>query len=190
MKKAYLFLVGVFASAVLIKVTRGKDPINIVENLPDFVSGVVSEIDNVAQNTVAPLKLVFGTKYDALIKSSAEQYGIDPEILYRLLYEESRFRDDIITGKKRSSVGALGIAQFMPATAVEQLGSVEAALDPAQAIPGAARYLSRLIAYTGSLQGGVAAYNWGMGNVKNKGLSRAPAETRNYVLAITGVSIA
>jgi hypothetical protein len=41
-----------------------------------------------------------------------------------------------------------------------------------------------------ALEGGVAAYNWGIGNVQRKGLANAPRETRDYVMAITGVKIA
>lgn len=151
------------------------------------------EIFSVANTAIvsaeAAVVKAFGTKYDSLIESSAIQYGVDPWVLYRLLYAESRFREDIITGKVRSSAGAIGIAQFMPATAVEELGSVEAALDPLQAIPGAARYLAKLIRSTGSVDAGVAAYNWGIGNVKRKGLAKAPDETVNYVKSITGAKI-
>jgi soluble lytic murein transglycosylase-like protein len=150
----------------------------------DAVQDALQQVENTAKDIAAPVLTAFGTKYDALIKSSAEANGLDPAVLYRLLYQESRFRDDIITGKVRSRVGALGIAQFMPATAVQELGSVEAALDPAKAIPGAARYLAKQIRATGSLVGGVAAYNWGIGNVQRKGLANAPKETREYVAAI------
>lgn len=146
-------------------------------------------VDSVAVGVGAAVAQAFGTKYDTIIYSAAAANNLDPALLYRLLYEESRFREDIITGKVRSPVGALGIAQFMPATAVEELGSVEAALDPSVAIPGAARYLAKLIRSTGSVSAGVAAYNWGVGNVKRKGLANAPTETVNYVKAITGSNL-
>lgn len=196
-----LKIAALFAGAVgAILLTRGKSPGNVTvtevrENgsvesfeLPavDLVGQVV---ESVKEATASVTNVIFGTKYDALIESSAKQYGIEPAILYKLLYQESRFRDDIITGKVRSSAGALGIAQFMPATAAQELGSVDAALDPMQAIPGAARYLAKLIRATGSTTAGVAAYNWGIGNVQRKGLVNAPAETRQYVLNITGDSI-
>jgi soluble lytic murein transglycosylase-like protein len=155
------------------------------------VDTVVEKVTETVKDTVAAVSSVFGTKYDSLIHTSAVENGLPPETLYKLLYEESHFRDDIITGKKRSSTGAMGIAQFMPATAREWLGSEAAALDPRQAIPGAARYLAWLRRqFGGDLIAAVAAYNWGIGNVKKKGLARAPAETQNYVSAITGASIA
>ena len=132
----------------------------------------------------------FGTPYDDLIYSSAETYGIPPTVLYNLLRAESAFRPEIIDGRRRSRTGALGIAQFMPATALEEMGSVEAALDPLQAIPAAARYLRKLQnSFGGDLTKAVAAYNWGIGNVKRKSLARAPEETVNYVFKILGVNL-
>jgi soluble lytic murein transglycosylase-like protein len=159
--------------------------------IPPMSFGIVDQFVQGVKNVASDVLASFGTKYDALIHQSAQQAGIDPGLLYRLLYQESRFRDDIITGKVKSAVGALGIAQFMPATAREWLGSESAALDPRTAIPGAAKYLAWLIRqFGGDTVKAVAAYNWGIGNVKKKGLAAAPAETRNYVAAITGETIA
>lgn len=158
--------------------------------VPGMVSDAVETVNNVVAGTVAgTVAKVFGTGYDDLIHAAAIQYGIRPQILYNLLYAESRFRSDIITGKVRSSTGALGIAQFMPTTAIQELGSINAALDPLRAIPGAARYLAKLIRSAGSETAGIAAYNWGIGNVLFKGLKRAPGETVRYVLAINGIDI-
>ncbi|WP_284079388.1 lytic transglycosylase domain-containing protein [Herbaspirillum aquaticum] len=122
--------------------------------------------------------------YQQIIIDSANTYGVPVSVLAWLLWKESRYRQDIITGAVRSGAGAIGIAQFMPATARDELGSEAAALDPAQAIPGAARYLARLINSAGSLAGGLAAYNWGIGNVQRKGLAAAPAETVDYYTTI------
>jgi hypothetical protein len=88
----------------------------------------------------------------------------------------------------RSPVGAQGHFQFMPATA-KQYG-LEDPNDLAQSAKAAARFLSDLLRkYKGDLDKAAAAYNWGPGNVDRKGLGRAPAETRDYVKAITGKDI-
>lgn len=129
-------------------------------------------------------------KFAPAIAKAESDFGIPAGLLHRLLKQESAFRTDIITGKTRSPVGAMGIAQFMPATARQELGSEAAALDPARAIPGAAKYLKKLYGIAGSWKGAVAAYNWGIGNVKTKGLAAAPKETRNYVLKVYGEAIA
>ena len=144
---------------------------------------------NIVKDTVAKTTALFSTPYDALIDAEEKRNGLPHGILWNLLYTESRYRSDIIDGSTKSRVGALGIAQFMPATAQEWLGSTRAALDPQKAIPGAARYLAWLIAQTGSVDAGVAAYNWGVGNVKRKGLDNAPQETIDYVASITGTDI-
>lgn len=120
-------------------------------------------------------------RYAPAIAKAETDFGIPAGMLHRLLKQESAFRTDIITGKIKSAVGAMGIAQFMPATAKEELGSVAAALDPDQSIPGAARYLKKLQRMTGTWEKAVAAYNWGVGNVTRKGLAAAPRETQDYV---------
>lgn len=124
------------------------------------------------------------------IAQAESDYGLPQDLLARLLYTESHYRQDIIDGTTRSPVGAVGIAQFMPATAAE-LGIDP--LDPAQAIPAAARYLRSLYDQLGDWSYAVAAYNWGIGNVKkwiaSGGTKSVPVETQNYVAAITGGSL-
>jgi soluble lytic murein transglycosylase-like protein len=69
--------------------------------------------------------------YNDWIAATEEHYGLPENLLARLLYQECRYREDIISGAVRSPAGALGIAQFMPATA-RDLGIDP--LDPSQAI--------------------------------------------------------
>lgn len=116
-------------------------------------------------------------QYASAIAAAEDRAGLPRDLLARLLYQESRYRADIINGTTRSPVGALGIAQFMPATAAEM------GIDPLntmQAIDGAARYLARLYGSFGTWAEALAAYNWGAGNVRRKGLAVAPRETRLY----------
>lgn len=117
-------------------------------------------------------------QYRAIIGETEAARGIPPGMLARLLYQESHYRPDIISGATRSKVGALGIAQFMPATAADL--NIDP-LDPTQAIPAAGQYLASLYRSTGNWRLALAAYNWGIGNVKRKGIDAAPAETVKYV---------
>lgn len=126
--------------------------------------------------------------YRRMIEEGAAVHAVPTQILAWLLWKESRYNPAIINGTKRSRVGAMGIAQFMPATAREELGSEAAALDPARAIPGAARYLARLYRSRGNWTEALAAYNWGIGNVQRKGLAQAPAETVDYYTTILNKS--
>jgi hypothetical protein len=126
-------------------------------------------------------------QYQALIDRAAAQYGVPADHLARLLRQESGFRPEVIDGRVKSSAGAEGIGQFMPATAKE-LGVDP--LNPESAIPGSARYLSQLQKqFGGNLEHATAAYNYGPGNVQ-KWLagggdpSRLPAETQAYLKAV------
>jgi soluble lytic murein transglycosylase-like protein len=128
--------------------------------------------------------------YLTAIYAAESKYGLPTNMLARLLYQESRFRPEIITGKVRSAAGALGIAQFMPATA-KQFGIDP--LNPAQAIDAAGKYLAQLYRRFGNWTEALASYNWGQGNVSRKGIAAAPTETRNYfsqILADLGLEIA
>ena len=128
--------------------------------------------------------LAGGRDYNDLIGTTEQQYGIPTGMLGRLIHQESRGNPSA-----RSPKGALGIAQFMPATAAEM--GVDP-LDPTQAIPGAGRYLSTLVQkYGGNYNRALMAYNWGQGNV-DQWLARGgnpallPAETRDYANVIGG----
>ncbi|MDC7704060.1 ADP-ribosyltransferase-containing protein [Vogesella indigofera] len=111
-----------------------------------------------------------------IIREASAATGVHPAILSGLLAQESGFRADVISGKTRSSAGALGIAQFMPDTAREYGINP---LDPAQAIHGAARYLSKMLTrFGGDYHKAVAAYNAGPGG------NFANPETAAYVPAV------
>ena len=134
--------------------------------------------------------------YIGLINKVEQQYGIPPGLLFKLLETESAYDPDIISGKVKSPAGALGIAQFMPATAVEQCGSVAGALNPAIAIPAAGKYLSILRRAKQNWEQAVASYNAGGGTVAYALATAAKQggdyknylpkqETRDYVAKIS-----
>lgn len=145
----------------------------------------ITETYNTAADTVADwANMLTGynpdkvpMEYRVAIAEAEQKNGIPAGMLARLLWQESRYRPAVISGAVRSPVGALGIAQFMPATAAELNINP---LEPYQAIAGAGRYLAGLYRSVGSWDKALAAYNWGIGNVKRKGLEAAPLETRNY----------
>lgn len=126
-------------------------------------------------------------KYRALFAMAGSSYGLPTGLLEAVAYQESRFREDIITGAVRSGAGAVGIMQIVPKWHPE-LGEA-GALDPAQAVPYAARYLRRLFERFGTWRLALAAYNWGQGNlataIKDGTPNKWPAETVAYVGAIT-----
>lgn len=119
-------------------------------------------------------------KYRAAIAAAEFKYSLPDGLLHRLIFQESHFRTDIISGKTVSGAGAVGIAQIVP----KWHPGVDP-LDPFASIDYAASYLKQLRKQTGSWSEAIAAYNWGLGNLKRSGLENAPAETREYVASIT-----
>lgn len=118
-----------------------------------------------------------------LIDDSSKARDLPVAFLTRLIWRESSFRVGVV-----SPAGAQGVAQFMPGTAKER-GLLDP-FDPEQAIPHAAHLLSDLKRQFGNLGLAAAAYNGGPTRVTNwlAGSGGLPAETRAYVLAITGRS--
>lgn len=117
-----------------------------------------------------------------IIASAAETYGVDADLIHRVIQAESSFNPDAV-----SPAGAQGLMQLMPETAKE-LG-VSDAFDPKENIMGGTRYLRQLLdRYDQDIPLALAAYNWGMGNVDAK-KRPMPEETRNYIARITGISL-
>lgn len=123
-----------------------------------------------------------------IFAAAAVQYGLPPNLLEAVAYRESRFRPEIISGALRSAAGAVGIMQFMLRWHPE-LTEADA-VNPAKAIPAAARYLRQLYNRFGDWKLALAAYNWGQGNLQKDLADRIvgnewPAETRTYVAEIS-----
>lgn len=118
------------------------------------------------------------------LASSAHTSGLPVSFFSNLIWQESRF-----VFRAVSPAGALGIAQFMPRTAAAV--GLTNPLDPLKALPASARLLSGLFQRLGNLGLAAAAYNAGEARVNNwlSNKSGLPQETRNYVLAITGLSV-
>lgn len=118
--------------------------------------------------------------YLVAVLEAERRYGLPSGLLVRLIEQESAW--DAAAVNRRS--GAAGLGQFMPATA-EEFGVDR--FDAWSSIDGAARYLRWLQGYIGrGWVDAVAAYNWGVGNVRRYGVAAAPAETRDYVDRIGG----
>jgi soluble lytic murein transglycosylase-like protein len=115
--------------------------------------------------------------YHDAIDEAERNYGLPTGLLARLIWQESRFQQNV-TG----SHGEIGLGQLMPSTAADL--SVDPT-DPAQNIDGAARYLVQLYEQTGEdWNAALTAYNWGIGNVQNNGADAAPQSTQDYVSGI------
>jgi hypothetical protein len=123
-----------------------------------------------------------------MIEAAARTYDLPVEFFGRVIWQESRFRPNAVGPRTRNGDSAQGIAQFMPRTAAER-GLLDS-FDPVQALPKSAQFLRELKDQFGNLGLAAAAYNAGPARVRGwlAGTRTLPAETRNYVAAITGLS--
>lgn len=130
-------------------------------------------------------------RYLPMLRAVEIKYRIPPDLLARLAYQESRFREDIISGRVRSPAGAIGLMQIVPRwhpalDPGDAAADERAALDPPRAADYAGKYLRQLYNQFGSWKLAAAAYNAGPGNVsKYQGIPPFK-ETQNYVAQIFG----
>lgn len=157
----------------------------------DFTSSLgtsISEEFSAVGNTlglVAWKNVGEGPTWVPVLNQVESQYGLPADLLARVAYQESSFREGVIRGTTASSAGALGIMQLEPA----YFSSVRSAVpftdsDVNAQINQAAQNLKSLYNEFGDWSLALAAYNAGAGNVKKYGGIPPFTETENYVADI------
>jgi soluble lytic murein transglycosylase len=131
-------------------------------------------------------RLRYPLSYEHIVVGHAENYDLDPALLAAVIYRESKF-----DARARSSSGAIGLMQLLPATAqgiaLHTGGTrfrVADLYDPEINVRYGSFYLQRLLTKYGDTRLALAAYNAGQANVDgwleaNEGI--AFPETREYV---------
>ena len=119
-------------------------------------------------------------EYIAYANKLEKAHGLPNNIIVGLMSAESAFRPEIISGEQKSSAGAIGILQFMPATAKEY------GIDPTkpyQSINAAVKYLKNSYKQLGNWEDSIRSYNAGVGAIKEwkAGKRQLPKETREYL---------
>ena len=116
----------------------------------------------------ALLRYKYKLVYEDEIVASAKEWDLDPYLVCGVIFTESAFRPEA-----RSSVGALGLMQLMPATGLEEAellmieGVTEEGLtEPALNIRLGCTYLKKLLDEFGTESVALAAYNAGPGRVR------------------------
>jgi transglycosylase-like protein with SLT domain len=132
-----------------------------------------------AKPTVAPIVC-------PTVEAASRANALPVTFFVRLIWQESQFQPDAVGPETRSGGRALGIAQFMPGTAVEH--QLFDPFDVMQAIAKSGEFLAQLRDEFGNLGLAAAAYNAGPQRVRDflAGSRALPEETRNYVRAVTG----
>jgi len=114
-------------------------------------------------------------KYDSIIRTMANQYGIDPQLIHSIIRAESNYDPQAVSSK-----GAVGLMQLMPATA--KAYGVKDLYDPIENISGGIKYLNDLIrTYQQDHELILAAYNAGQDAVKKYNGGPPYPETVNYI---------
>jgi LysM repeat protein len=119
-----------------------------------------------------------------LLTQYAQAYGIDPVLVQALAWQESGWRQGVV-----SSAGAIGVMQILPSTAdwlaADVVGRpLDVSGNVNDNIEAGVAFLRYLINNTGSVQLGVAAYYQGPGSLASIGML---AETQQYVSNIMAI---
>jgi soluble lytic murein transglycosylase-like protein len=117
------------------------------------------------------------SRYDGLIQTMSERYGVDPALVKAVIRAESAFNPRAVSPK-----GAQGLMQLMPSTARRH--RVYNSFSPHQNIKGGTEHLRLLLdRYAGNVTLALAAYNAGVNAVEKAGRPRVPPyrETREYI---------
>ncbi|MBE6063449.1 MAG: lytic transglycosylase domain-containing protein [Clostridium butyricum] len=125
-------------------------------------------------------------KIYSAVKKASKQYGVDENLIYAVIKQESDFDSTCTSG-----VGASGLMQIMPSN-FKHLGITDA-YDVNQNVNGGTKLLKEYLnQYGGNIQMALMAYNGGPGTMQRRGVRSAndlykmPSETQNYVPKVMG----
>lgn len=114
---------------------------------------------------------------DTLTKSETENQ-LPSGLLHSMARFESANNPNAVSPK-----GATGLMQFMPETAAEMGFDPK---DPVASAQFAGVYFRKLLKMFGNVHDALAAWNWGMGNVKKYGANDLPKETGDFIGRVFG----
>jgi len=148
--------------------------------------------------TVFVIQRYYPVRHIEIIHRYAEEFDLEPELIFAVIHAESRFNDNAV-----SRVGASGLMQIMEETAywIAPMAGLydfnyNQIFDPEINVRLGSFYLSMLIRRYGDIEVALSAYNAGSGNVERwlnnpdysldgETLDHIPfPETKNYVIRV------
>jgi soluble lytic murein transglycosylase-like protein len=160
---------------------------NASDSAVSFTSDPLASIgDSIVSTTIGWKNAGDAQQWLPALNTAESQFGIPADLLARIAYQESHFRNDVITGATASPAGALGLMQLMPQyfTTVRVPRPFQPSDTLAQ-IQEAGQLLANNFKTLGTWPLAVAAYNAGVGTVQSGNASAAnKSATQNYVAAI------
>lgn len=131
-------------------------------------------------------ELAYMKPFEKQVKAAADEFKIDPDLLWALMREESYFDKDAV-----SKAGAIGLMQLMPGTGkyiaskLDAQVSEEDLMDPGINIRFGAYYLASLLkTFSGDADKALAAYNGGADNVRKWSRSSIGKAQEDFPTAI------
>lgn len=126
--------------------------------------------------------IFFPRKYMDIVEQACSIYNVDPNLVYAIIKQESRFNKEAV-----SKSGAKGLMQLMDATAQDMASTIDSIdennydiYDPYTNIFIGTKYISYLINhFDGNYYLAVIAYNAGMGKIE-EWLDKPYNEYTNY----------
>ncbi|WP_429845584.1 lytic transglycosylase domain-containing protein [Brevibacillus sp. FIR094] len=162
-------LIGIVAAvlipvnAVLPAVEKGLSEVHPVMKLArdtDRQLHTKRELANVITHVAPRLDIATVELYTETILELSKKYEIDPVLIMAMIWQESRFQHDAISGQ-----GARGLLQIMPRTGSWLGVHPDDLFDPVINLQTGIKYLDLLQKKYGNLRVSIVAYNQGEGNV-------------------------
>ncbi|MEW9121788.1 MAG: transglycosylase SLT domain-containing protein [Thermotaleaceae bacterium] len=132
-------------------------------------------------------ELTYLRPYEEEVRKAAEEFDLDPELIWAVMREESHYRPEVF-----SPVGAVGLMQVMPATGKDIAHRLKVSfeesdlLKPEVNIRFGAYYLRRMLnSFSQDVDKTLAAYNGGPGNVQRWSASELGKTKEGFPTAIT-----